>query len=154
MDVLHQIRANYDPLHNLIQPHITLVHPFLSNLTLEQLQGHVVKSVKGFKPFNIALQGFSGTVDRYLFLDVKQGSDVLIELHDHLYNGIIAEYLSRKMTYVPHITVGKLETVLKLNDALQRARRVLDSFESVVSEIAVEIIDDREQSNIEFVVSL
>jgi 2'-5' RNA ligase len=154
MDILHQFRANYDPLHNLIQPHITLVHPFLSNLTLEQLQGHVVESAKGIKPFRISLQGFSGTVDRYLFLDVEQGSHPLIELHDHLYNGILAEYLNCKIPYVPHITVGKLETVSTLNDALERARRVLDSFESVVSEITVEIIDDREQSNTEIVVSL
>ncbi|WP_442915442.1 2'-5' RNA ligase family protein [Mangrovibacillus sp. Mu-81] len=35
------LREKYDPLYSFIPPHITLVHPFQSNLRLEELINHL-----------------------------------------------------------------------------------------------------------------
>lgn len=154
IDIIHQLRVKYDPLHFLIPPHITLVHPFISYLTIEELQDHVKKAVREIKPFKVRLHGFSGAYDDYLFLNVKQGNDRLIQLRDNLYQGALAGYLYKKTPYIPHITIGKFKNDSALDEALKLTESVKDSFDTIITEIATEIIDDKEQSIIEFVVTL
>lgn len=104
---LDAFRHQYDPLARLIPAHLILVFPFESDLTTPQLQAHVTTVAAAFRPFPIALQGITGHADEYLFLNVKRGNDTLIALHDQLYSGILAPYLSRAHTILPHLTVGR-----------------------------------------------
>lgn len=154
IDLINKIREKYDPLYCCIKPHITLVFPFESDITTEELKDHMVKCVKGIKPFNILLKGFTSTMDNYLFLNIKKGNDEIIEIHDKLYTGILEKYLYRKLTYLPHITVGQLDNQESLDKVLNELINLNDEFKMIVKEISVEMIDEDENSNIEFKIRL
>ncbi len=91
------LRAKYDPLFSLIQPHVTLVFPFESTVTIEALTQPLQESVIGLKSFHIILEGVTGAAEEYLFLNVKVGNDQIIELHDRLYSGLLKPYLNRTL---------------------------------------------------------
>ncbi|WP_250160200.1 2'-5' RNA ligase family protein [Caloranaerobacter azorensis] len=154
IEKIQEIRKKYDPLYNCIKPHITVVFPFESNIKTEELEKHVKQALKGIKPFKIRLKGITGTIDNYLFLNVKEGNDKIIEIHDKLYTGILEKFLYRKVTYIPHITVGKVEEIEEFEIALEETEKIQDTFETVVEEICVELIDEDDKSNIEFIVKL
>ncbi len=143
------IREKYDPLHNHIRPHITLVFPFTSNITTTQLKTHLTESLASFKPFNITLQGITGTKDHYLFLNLTQGKNELIELHDRLYTGILKEFLHKELTYIPHLTVGRIEDDIGFKKELIDLKDFNEIFQTQVEEISVEIIDENQDSIIE-----
>lgn len=100
------IRAKYDPLADLIPPHVTLVFPFESDVSTEVLSVHLQNSVVGLKPFRLVMTGVTGADGEYLFLNVKVGNDQIIQLHDRLYTGLLKEYLRRSLTYIPHLTAS------------------------------------------------
>lgn len=152
VDLIQSIRKRYDPLYPCIPPHITLVFPFESEITNIELYRHVKQALTGFQPFAIRLEEISASHDHYLFLNVKQGNDQIIALHDRLYTGPLASYRSYKHTYLPHLTVGRLHHEHELDEALQEMRSFHHRFESQVSQVIAERIDDNGQSIIEFVV--
>lgn len=147
---IQKLRQQYDPLYQLIPPHITLVFPFESNILSKELNKHIKLAIAKLKPFPIHLQGITETQDFYLFLNVKKGNDLIIELHDQLYTGILSSYLNREYSYSPHLTVGKLSNRTDFQFALNQTLHFTESFETIVNEIAVEIIDERGLSHIEF----
>lgn len=59
------------------------------------------------KSFSIHLTGLtkSGFGD-CLFLEVKEGKDEVINLHNKLYSGILASYRQTDFPFSPHITLG------------------------------------------------
>ena len=155
MDVIHQIRSVYDPLANCIAPHITLVFPFDSGLMTEELRTHAVNALAGVGKFSVALQGITGDArDGYLFLNVMQGNDQIIDLHDRLYAGLLSPFLSRRMTYVPHLTVGRLREKEAFEHAAEALATMQDRFEAVIGKVYVERIGEDESSLIEFAVEL
>lgn len=105
VDLIQSIRKKYDPLYTCIPPHITLVFPFESEITNIDLYRHVKQAVTGFQPFAIHLEEITASNGYYLFLNVKQGNDQIIALHDRLYSGPLASYRSYRHTYLPHLTV-------------------------------------------------
>ena len=110
IDAIQAARERFDPLANYIAPHITLVFPFECALSAEELRAHLHTALAGAKKFNVRLSGVTGDVrDGYLFLNVKQGNDEIIDLHDRLYSGALESFLYRKVTYCPHVTVGRIE---------------------------------------------
>lgn len=59
-------------------PHITLVFPFDSELTNEELNMHLKKRLSGIQPFYVELEEFSKQENKYgsyLSLNVVQGID-------------------------------------------------------------------------------
>lgn len=46
IDVINSIRDKYDPLAKLVKPHITLVFPFDSEITNEQLEVALIVALK------------------------------------------------------------------------------------------------------------
>jgi 2'-5' RNA ligase len=88
LHLVERLREQFDPLAPLIQAHITLVFPFESDLSTEQLLSHIQQAIHGIRPFTVQLQGITGHEDEYLFLNIIRGNDLLIELHDRLYSGI------------------------------------------------------------------
>lgn len=154
MRAIEDIRHQYDPLDGLVKPHITLVFPFESNISLTVLQEHVASIVDQVPAFPIRLQGVTGAPGGYLFLNVKEGNDRLIDLHDHLYSGILANYLCRKHTYIPHMTVGRLTNPTEWEEALQVTAGVNESFSTVIHEIWIETIGEGGRSILEWKRSL
>ena len=59
IDLINDIRKKYDPLADLVLPHITLVFPFDSEFTNEELSLYLKESLSDIHPFKVGLEGFS-----------------------------------------------------------------------------------------------
>lgn len=71
INIINDIRKKYDPLVDLVSPHITLVFPFESDLSNEELNLYIKECLSDIHPFKIELEGFSKQKDiygNYLFL--------------------------------------------------------------------------------------
>ncbi|WLR42197.1 2'-5' RNA ligase family protein [Bacillus carboniphilus] len=154
MEKINQLRESYDPLHQKVAPHITLVFPFESQIQLEILKKHVEGALIKVEPFKACFQGITGSDYSYLFLNVKEGNDRLIELHDRLYSGILSGYHLRTLTYIPHLTVGRLDNNEEFVKAIEQTSDIQETFEFTVEKIVCEILDENENSTVEFTVGL
>jgi len=137
LHLIEQLRRQFDPLALAIAPHITLMFPFESDVSVRRLQAHVRQAVRDVGPFAVQLHGITGSEGEYLFLNVKRGNDRLIELHDRLYSGLFAVHLSLAHTFVPHLTVGRLSNRAAFLAALEAAQEVNSTFRTAVREVAV-----------------
>lgn len=147
IDVINRIRDKYDPLAKLVKPHITIVFPFDSEITNEQLE-EILNSCIKEKSFEIVMHGFSKQMDRfgnYLFLDMEKGNDIVESLHNRLYKEYFKIY-NLGLPYKPHITVGKLGNIQELNKAFESVSHIDDKFITVVDKISVEMIGENEES--------
>ncbi|WP_258111578.1 2'-5' RNA ligase family protein [Alicyclobacillus sp. SP_1] len=151
---IKRIRAKYDPLADLIPPHVTLVFPFESDVSTEALTVHLQKSVVGLKPFPIVMIGLTGAEGEYLFLNLKGGNDQIIQLHDKLYTGLLKQHLCRSQTYTPHLTVGRVNDKQLFEFALTETENWNEVFQTTVNQVVVERIDEHEKSIIEIKVPL
>ncbi len=155
MDAIQAVRERFDPLANYIAPHITLMFPFESELSTEELREHMIQAIQGVKRFPVQLGGITGDYrEGYLFLNVKRGNDEIIDLHDRLYSGALESFLYRKVTYCPHVTVGRLEQQTEFDQALEALGDFATRFEAQVDRVYVENIDSFERSTIELVFDL
>lgn len=136
-DSIQEFRQLYDPLAALIRPHITLVFPFESAISPEELSGHVSSVTQQIHPFTLCLRGVTGHTNEYLFLNVKRGNDQVIDLHDQLYTGVLAPYFSVKETYFPHLTIGRVGNGSTWIEALRRSESLTASIEIDVHEVSV-----------------
>ena len=57
MEIIDSIRKKYDPLADLVRPHITLVFPFQSDITDAKLGSHIENAIAGISPFSLHLAG-------------------------------------------------------------------------------------------------
>jgi 2'-5' RNA ligase len=152
LDIIQAIREKYDPLASYIEPHITVVFPFESDLTTSEIQQHLADKLHGLKRFNIRFSEITGDYrDGYLFLNVKKGNDQIIELHDKLYSGLFKKYHFIKVPYIPHLTVGRISHQDAFNQALDKLRDFKSYFEVDIDKVYVERIGDKEESSIEIV---
>jgi len=154
IDLIEQLRGIYDPLASSIEPHITLVFPFESDIAPQHIRYHIEQSIHSITPFPIVLRGVTGHEGEYLFLNVKHGNDQLIELHDRLYTGLLASHLNDQHTFVPHLTVGRLPDNSYLMEALNTARTLKTTFETQVKALSVYAIQSDGTRSIEFEVIL
>ncbi|WP_160672597.1 2'-5' RNA ligase family protein [Clostridium sp. C8-1-8] len=148
ISVINDIRKKYDPLADLVSPHITLVFPFNSELTNEELKLHLEQCLSGVHPFKIELQGFSTQEDRfgsYLFLNVVQGAELIKVIHDNLYKGRLEKFAS-SYNYAPHMTVGKLASKELMDKAFDDVNKCKEKFSTTVENISVEMIGQHEES--------
>lgn len=148
INIIQDIRKKYDPLADLILPHITLVFPFDSELTNEQLNLYLKECLKDIHPFKIGLEGFSKKEDifgNYLFLNLVQGIEVIKDIHDMLYKDKLKQF-DAGYDYVPHMTVGKVSSTKLLEKAFEDVSNCNDKFSTVVKKISVEMIGKHEES--------
>lgn len=150
-EVIHNLRAVYDPLAKLVQPHITLVFPFTSAIETKQLVDHVSKSIEGIKSFDITLYRISPCLagGNYLFLNVREGNDEIRFIHDRLYTGILEEFLRKDIPYVPHMTVGKIDDEVEYGIAIQNTEHNNEVFHSRIDKISIEVIGAAGESILE-----
>ena len=159
MRVIDEIRKKYDPLAGHVRPHITLVFPFLSDISSDKLREHIVNALSRIKPFKIVLKGITPVqaFGNYLFLNIETGKEDIVNIHKKLYTGILEPYLPQWLKdceYNPHMTVGKIEDEEEYKNAVNELKHFSDVFETVVKKISVEIIDDNEDSIIEMEIDL
>ncbi len=148
MEIIDSIRKKYDPLADLVRPHITLVFPFHSDITDAELGSHIENAISGISPFSLHPAGIFKQEDafgNYLFLDVKEGKKELIRLHDRLYSGVLSSF-SAEIPYSPHMTLGKLESRASLNTAYEAVKNISESFCTVADTISVEEIGEQGES--------
>ena len=148
MDIIDEIRDKYDPLAKLVRPHITIVFPFEMDIANDELCMIIENRFRDFKSFEIEMKGFSKCEDRfgnYLFLNMIKGAETIIQLHDLLYSNEFSAF-DLGMTYVPHMTVGKLKTVDELNKAYDAVKENKNIFKSIVTKIFVEMIGENDES--------
>ncbi|MGL5834323.1 MAG: 2'-5' RNA ligase family protein [Waterburya sp.] len=154
LDLIQNIRHQYDPLASKIAPHITLVFPFESEISSKTLRQHIKTSLEGFKPFSLSLRGISHEEGNYLFLNPIKGQEQIIKLHDLLYSGILKRFLSQKHDYKPHITVAHLQDSLATEAAIDKLKTFDHEFTTEVNKITTEIILEDLTSKIDFAVTL
>ena len=148
MEIIDRIRRNYDPLADLVRPHITLVFPFHSDITDAELGSHIENAISGIPPFSLHLAGIFKQEDafgNYLFLDVKEGKKQLIQLHDRLYSRALSSF-SSEIPYSPHMTLGNLENRNALHAAYEAVKSISESFSTVADTISVEKIGKQGES--------
>jgi 2'-5' RNA ligase len=151
---VEQLRRRYDPLADLIPAHITLVFPFPAEFLADTLRRHVEAAVSDLEPFRVRLQRVTGHEGEYLFLNVKQGNDPLIELHDRLYTGPLAAHRSHEHTFVPHLTVGRLRDRTDFVRAVAEVSEWDGALQTVVREVSAYRIDGEGQRVVELKIGL
>jgi 2'-5' RNA ligase len=148
IDFINDIRKKYDPLAELVLPHITLVFPFNSELTNEELNLYLKDCLSDIQPFKVELEGFSMQEDKYgnyLFLNVVQGMNVIKNIHDMLYKDKLKQF-DMAYDYVPHMTVGKVSSKALLDKAFDDIDKCNDKFCTMVKKISVEMIGEHDES--------
>jgi 2'-5' RNA ligase len=157
LEKIQEIRRIYDPLYAHVASHITLVFPFRGLIPSRKIEEHVRKSVENMRPFKIVMQGISKEAGNYLFLNISEGNESIVELHRRLYSGLLSElYPSflRANPYKPHMTLGRTSNPMELEIAYNKYKDFEEKFSDTVTEVAVEIIDEFENSEIELTVGL
>ena len=152
MEIIDKIRNKYDPLAKLVRPHITLVFPFESQASNEELRQMLNVRLLSVKSFELKLGGISKQEDafgNYLYLDVLQGIEEICGIHQILYDNEFKEF-DLGLPYIPHITIGKLPTAQLLENAFNDIKSMDNTFSTIVNKVSVELIGDNEESIIVF----
>ncbi|WP_029700643.1 2'-5' RNA ligase family protein [Lacrimispora indolis] len=142
MEVINFYRNKYDPLSDLVKPHITLVFPFQSGISNDELNSHLDSQLINIKPFEITLQGVSrhpGESGNYLFLNVVKGTESIRLIHDKLYSGALKEFFNGD-PYCPHLTLGNTASIKELENAYLDASACSETFKATVNIISTEMI--------------
>ena len=108
-DDIDKFKKKYDPGWKIISPHITIVSP-ISEISVSNLIKHVTSVTKDVECFTIHLTALIKTFDDNLFLQIKEGKEKIVNLHDKLYSGILTSYTPSDFPFVPHLTIGYFRT--------------------------------------------
>ena len=77
---VEQIRKKYVPNYEKLKLHITLVYPFEFK-DQDKLKKYILKSLKGFDPFEISLKGLQKSAKGYyLYLFVNVGKEIVVRM--------------------------------------------------------------------------
>lgn len=136
---IQEFRNKYDPLANLIAPHITIAFPFSDNISNDELIIKLTKLLENFKPFIIVFKELSLSKDNYIFLNCIQGKREIMQLHDKIYEQILPSHFKNSIKYIPHITLGKANNIQEFDSFDYE-------FKTVVDEISIELIGKHEES--------
>ncbi len=136
------MRRRFDPLATFIAAHVTVVFPFVSELSAHSLRAHIESAVERMAPFEIRLDGVTIEPDGVVLLRVTDGAETVRHLHARLYAGPLTQYLSRVHSFVPHVTIGRLSGLPLRDDALREAVRGLPAFLARVDAASVFRVGD------------
>lgn len=75
IDKIENIRQKHDPLFELIPPHITIVFPFKSDISNDELKSHILNLSRGVGKIEIEFANCITHVRNYLFLEVERGKN-------------------------------------------------------------------------------
>lgn len=151
---IEDIRKQHDPLFGLIPPHITIVFPFESSTSNDELKLHILKLLKGIQEIEIEFANQITSEGEYLFLRVEKGQKQIEELHDLLYTGALLQFLKEDISYIPHVTVGRKESTELAAEVAKDIHSFPEKLQCIVDRISVERIGENGESIIEFEVPL
>lgn len=160
MAVIDEIREKYDPLSSLVAPHITLVFTFESDLSVDQLESHLRRVLEHTKKFDLTMNRIvpiDNELGKYLFLLIDKGEQHIKDISRNLYSGLLKPYKAdwlNDTTYLPHMTLGTFSSKDALEEAYEETKKLDIVFETLVDQIAVEIIAEDESSIVDIVVDL
>lgn len=157
MELINRLRKKYDPLAEKVNPHITLVFPFDSSFSKEELQRHIEEVASQASHFSLSMQKVTPAMGNYLFLNISEGKEEVIMLHQMLYQGILKDYHPcwlKNINYMPHMTVGKIENDIDFSEAVKETKGMDELFTTIVDKITVEIIGENDESIIEMEIPL
>jgi 2'-5' RNA ligase len=138
VSAIDRFRGQYDPLGNVMPPHLTLVFPFHSRLTLDQLTAHVQKVVRAWPAFPVVMNGLWSAQNEFVGLATQVGRDAFTEMHDRLYRGPLAEFLRPEFEYEPHITLARAEQPNQFDALIRNAAVVTrDSYRGLVQNASI-----------------
>ncbi|MBO6558825.1 MAG: 2'-5' RNA ligase family protein [Pseudomonadales bacterium] len=103
---IQSFRELYDPLGRLVEPHITVVFPFESNVSDDELRAHVREQVIAESGFAASLEQQPMRHDGYIYFPILDGAQQIRTIHDRLYTGVLQPLLL-EIPYVPHVTVAR-----------------------------------------------
>ncbi|HDV8361256.1 TPA: 2'-5' RNA ligase family protein [Bacillus cereus] len=150
IDKIENIRHKHDPLFGLIPPHITIVFPFKSNISNDELKSHIFNVSKGGGKIEIEFANRITSVGNYLFLEVDRGRKQIEELHDSLYTGPLLQFLKEDIPYIPHVTVGRKESAELATEVVKEIPSFHGKLNCLIDRISVERIGENGESIIEF----
>lgn len=148
-EIIEGIRKKYDPLYNLVSPHITLVFPFKSNISNVILSQKLDECLKETVSFSLILQGISKHKDiygNYIFLDVEKGRKEIMKIHNDLYLNIFGKRYYN--SFIPHLTIGNLDSEDKMEQAYESVKNMDIRFTTMIEKVSVEMIGNDGESNI------
>ncbi len=148
INLIDDIRKKYDPLADLVLPHITLVFPFESDMDNGEIKSHLERYLKDVLPFKIKLGGYRKQQNNYgnfLFLNMVQGTAEIENIHKLLYKGKFRHFDTGE-GYVPHMTVGKFSSLELLDKAFNDVNKQHTKYCTVVKKISVEEIGYNNES--------
>ncbi|MBY0597620.1 2'-5' RNA ligase family protein [Bacillus bingmayongensis] len=154
IDEIEAIRKKHDPLFGLIQPHITLVFPFESAISNDELRAHIARKLEEVHPIEIELIDCISHEGNYLFLRVEKGTEQIRKLHDELYKGPLAEFLRSDIPYIPHVTVGRKENEKLAMKIAEKMPKLSMRLQCIIEKLTVERIGEGGKSIIEFEIQL
>ncbi|MCU5098276.1 2'-5' RNA ligase family protein [Bacillus wiedmannii] len=154
IDKIENIRQIHDPLFELIPPHITIVFPFKSNISNDELRSHILNLAKGIGKIEIEFANCITNVGNYLYLEVERGKEQIEELHAKLYTGPLLQFLRADILYIPHVTVGRKSSEELAAKVAKDIRSLPEKLQCVIDRISVERIGEGGESIIEFEVPL
>lgn len=131
--LIQTIRNKFDPLANLVAPHITLAFPFLDDMSNEELIENLNNLLVDYQPFKITFSGISLSDDGYIFLNCINGFEDIVCLHDEIYQKILPTHFKCSAKYIPHITLGQSNNIEELHSFEYE-------FKTIVDEVSVELI--------------
>ena len=139
---IKEIQKKYYDIADKIEPHITVVFPFNSEISDEELYNKLNEVLSKYRPFKIVCHGVSTPAQEsnYRFLNIVESKDIIKNISDDIYRKIIPEHLQYrdKYNYDPHISLA--------NKPLDKEIELEDTFEMVVDSLYVERIGDDDES--------
>ncbi|MBE5108415.1 2'-5' RNA ligase family protein [Bacillus thuringiensis] len=151
---IESIREIHDPLFGLISPHITIVFPFESNISNDELKSHILNLSIGIGAIEIEFANHVTSIGDYLFLEIVQGKEQIEALHNKLYSGPLLQFMRKDIPYIPHVTVGRKESPQLAAEIARDLPSFHKKLHCVINRISVERIGENEESIIEMEVPL
>lgn len=105
-DIIAPLRERFDPIYNLVGPHLSLVFPFDARMSLDELVAAVKAEVEPRQEIRIELSSIGDFYpdDPVIYWNVKENPD-LNDLHFNLHIRLGLAVPHKE--YQPHVTVAR-----------------------------------------------
>jgi 2'-5' RNA ligase len=133
---IQRFREQHDPRAADIAPHLTLVFPFPTPLTVAQIASHIKHHTIGWPVLPVTFRGIMGAQGEFVFLTCDLRRDAVIEMHDRLYRGVLANFLRPDIAYEPHITLARVESDFERTLA-EAELRFRETWRATLRELAI-----------------
>lgn len=143
-EIIIPLREKYDPIYNVISPHVTLVYPFETDVTLTELVSSIEMETIGRPPITIQLSSigdFYPNIPKIYWTVSKNESltELYYRLHQRL--GVPVPYKE----YLPHVTVAREISFNRVFLVKERVASYLpdERFEAKAIDLIAPLSDDR-----------